>query len=140
MKRLFEIFLMLSAFALSSQSFAQNAPLSKYDQIKATVQQICPVSGNPLGSKGDLMKVKIGAEEVFLCCKGCAKGQINKEHWVTIHKNFAAAQGICPVMEKPLPKNPKFTTINGQTVYICCLLYTSPSPRDKRQSRMPSSA
>ena len=24
--------------------------------------------------------------------------------------------------------------------YNCCLLYTSPSPRDKRQSRMPSSA
>ena len=24
--------------------------------------------------------------------------------------------------------------------YIGCLLYTSPSPRDKRQSRMPSSA
>ena len=24
--------------------------------------------------------------------------------------------------------------------YIHCLLYTSPSPRDKRQSRMPSSA
>ena len=24
--------------------------------------------------------------------------------------------------------------------YYCCLLYTSPSPRDKRQSRMPSSA
>ena len=24
--------------------------------------------------------------------------------------------------------------------YLCCLLYTSPSPRDKRQSRMPSSA
>ena len=25
-------------------------------------------------------------------------------------------------------------------VFINCLLYTSPSPRDKRQSRMPSSA
>ena len=24
--------------------------------------------------------------------------------------------------------------------YVICLLYTSPSPRDKRQSRMPSSA
>ena len=24
--------------------------------------------------------------------------------------------------------------------YVLCLLYTSPSPRDKRQSRMPSSA
>ena len=27
----------------------------------------------------------------------------------------------------------------GDGIY-CCLLYTSPSPRDKRQSRMPSSA
>ena len=26
------------------------------------------------------------------------------------------------------------------TMNTCCLLYTSPSPRDKRQSRMPSSA
>ena len=26
------------------------------------------------------------------------------------------------------------------TPYFICLLYTSPSPRDKRQSRMPSSA
>ena len=28
---------------------------------------------------------------------------------------------------------------NAEVLYIC-LLYTSPSPRDKRQSRMPSSA
>ena len=27
-----------------------------------------------------------------------------------------------------------------QDVFHACLLYTSPSPRDKRQSRMPSSA
>ena len=27
-----------------------------------------------------------------------------------------------------------------RSVHIGCLLYTSPSPRDKRQSRMPSSA
>ena len=27
-----------------------------------------------------------------------------------------------------------------QSLYPACLLYTSPSPRDKRQSRMPSSA
>ena len=35
--------------------------------------------------------------------------------------------------------------VNGQAYafpkqYMSCLLYTSPSPRDKRQSRMPSSA
>ena len=29
---------------------------------------------------------------------------------------------------------------NTEAGYLCCLLYTSPSPRDKRQSRMPSSA
>ena len=28
----------------------------------------------------------------------------------------------------------------GRVLPIACLLYTSPSPRDKRQSRMPSSA
>ena len=28
----------------------------------------------------------------------------------------------------------------GHTAFYTCLLYTSPSPRDKRQSRMPSSA
>ena len=31
-------------------------------------------------------------------------------------------------------------TINPLNYYAICLLYTSPSPRDKRQSRMPSSA
>ena len=30
--------------------------------------------------------------------------------------------------------------VDGQHENIGCLLYTSPSPRDKRQSRMPSSA
>ena len=29
---------------------------------------------------------------------------------------------------------------NGEGPHKLCLLYTSPSPRDKRQSRMPSSA
>ena len=31
-------------------------------------------------------------------------------------------------------------SVGGITLSITCLLYTSPSPRDKRQSRMPSSA
>ena len=39
---------------------------------------------------------------------------------------------IAKVVAEPLEKG------FGQT--IGCLLYTSPSPRDKRQSRMPSSA
>ena len=32
------------------------------------------------------------------------------------------------------------SVVKGETLFDTCLLYTSPSPRDKRQSRMPSSA
>ena len=28
----------------------------------------------------------------------------------------------------------------AENIYLCCLLYTSPSPRDRTRSRMPSSA
>ena len=35
---------------------------------------------------------------------------------------------------------PRFSNVVLQALLILCLLYTSPSPRDKRQSRMPSSA
>jgi len=32
------------------------------------------------------------------------------------------------------------STISAQMTYVPCLLYTSPSPRDRTRSRMPSSA
>ena len=48
--------------------------------------------------------------------------------------------GKWPIIAKPKPiKLPK----RHEKLYeeiMACLLYTSPSPRDKRQSRMPSSA
>ena len=44
--------------------------------------------------------------------------------------------GVCAWEERGPDSGPG--TAGGQ--YIDCLLYTSPSPRDKRQSRMPSSA
>jgi|GEM_PF-677980 len=112
-------FLLALSFAVGSAR-AEPSTLSKYDQLKVAVQKICPVSGSLLGRTGEPFKVKIGEEEIFLCCKTCAKKQIDKQHWTAIHKNFAAAQGICPVMEKPLPKKPKSITVHGQTVYICC--------------------
>ena len=45
--------------------------------------------------------------------------------------NFARAT----MVEKALDKNSDLIRVDKT-----CLLYTSPSPRDKRQSRMPSSA
>ncbi len=96
------------------------ATLTKRDQLKISAQKICPVSGKKLGSMGTPLKIRIGEEELFLCCKGCSNGQVSREHWGTIHVNFAKAQGECPVMEKALPKNPKWTIVNGQIIYICC--------------------
>ena len=39
-----------------------------------------------------------------------------------------------------IPRNQTTKEINDRNESFNCLLYTSPSPRDKRQSRMPSSA
>ena len=44
-----------------------------------------------------------------------------------------------PVTEDQLLKNLEIR-FKQSKIYVSCLLYTSPSPRDKRQSRMPSSA
>ena len=90
------------------------------DKIRVAVQGICPMTGAKLGSMGAPIKVRIGQEEIFLCCKGCLTKQVNPQHWATIHANFASHQAKCPVMNKALPKNPKWTIVNGQIVYICC--------------------
>ncbi len=116
----FSRMLFVIALVAATSQFAGAQELSKRDQLKVAVQGICPVSGQKLGDHGPPIKVKIGEEEVFLCCKGCLQGQVNPKHWGTIHANFAAAQGKCPVMEKALPKTPKWTIVNGQIVYICC--------------------
>ena len=53
-----------------------------------------------------------------------------------IHKLWK--ETIIPTFEKENPDIKVEMTIYDHEAY--CLLYTSPSPRDKRQSRMPSSA
>lgn len=93
---------------------------AEHDRLMIAVQAICPMSGEKLGAHGDPIKVKVGEEHVFLCCKGCLKKKIDPKHWATIHANFAKAQGICPVMKHELPKNPKWTIVEGQIIYICC--------------------
>ena len=90
------------------------------DELRAAVQAICPVSGEKLGSMGDPLKIRIGEESVFLCCQGCARQPVKKEHWATIHKNIAKAQGTCPVMGEDLPAKPKFVVVEEQVVYVCC--------------------
>ena len=120
---------MLLGFALlagATQMVSVEAPSAAQqeqahrDQLRMAVQEICPTSGQKLGTHGQPIKVKVGKETVFLCCKGCLKQKLDPQHWATIHANFAKAQQICPVMEHELPKNPKWTIVEGQIVYVCC--------------------
>jgi len=105
-------------FAMGQEQ--QPTEQQRRDQLRAAVQEICPVSGEKLGSMGEPIKVQVGEESIFLCCKGCLQQKIKPEHWATIHTNCARAQGICPVMKHDLPKKPKWTIVEGQVVYVCC--------------------
>ena len=53
--------------------------------------------------------------------------------------NFESSLNILPPACNERGSDGNAST-NDRRQYIFCLLYTSPSPRDKRQSRMPSSA
>ncbi len=112
--------LTLAGYGMSAERASQSAGLSQHNQLKMAVQKICPVSGQQLGDHGTPLLVKVGKEEVFLCCKGCTKRKINPAHWGTIHQNFARAQKICPVMEQELPEKPAWTFAAGQIIYTCC--------------------
>jgi hypothetical protein len=112
--------LVVVALIIGTAPLASGQELSQRDRLRIAVQEICPVSGHKLGEHGSPVKVRVGKETVFLCCQGCLKGKINPQHWATIHANFARAQGQCPVMDHPLPANPKWTLVEGQIIYVCC--------------------
>ncbi len=107
-------------FAVGQTTTDRVQEQQRRDQLRIAVQEICPISGQKLGSMGTPIKVKVGEETVFLCCKGCLKQKIKPEHWTTIHANAAKAQRICPVMKHKISKNPKWTIVEGQVVYVCC--------------------
>lgn len=113
----------ISSFVWGQEGAESSQELSKHDQLRIAVQDICPVTGEKLGSMGSPVKTTVGdaKEEIFLCCAGCAKGKIDPQHWATIHANIAQAQGKCPISKKELPANDaKFTVANGEAIYACC--------------------
>ena len=58
------------------------------------------------------------------------------EH-IVLKKKGKEFVGICPFHDDT---KPSMTVSPSKQFYYCCLLYTSPSPRDPKTSRMPSSA
>ena len=67
---------------------------------------------------------------------GLAVGITGSSVWLAF---LVAALCILPAVLSKSELATAMPKSGGTYVYIC-LLYTSPSPRDKRQSRMPSSA
>ena len=59
-------------------------------------------------------------------------------------KHFATREKVYPTLFVDSKRKTKYKTLDGLPVEPIepgtCLLYTSPSPRDRQKSRMPSSA
>lgn len=92
----------------------------KIEELLVAAQKICPVTGMPLDAMGGPYRAKSGERTVFLCCKSCLGKPVKSDAWKQIQRNMAEAQGVCPVMNEPLPKNPASVVVEGRTVFICC--------------------
>ena len=74
------------------------------------------------------------SEELFLKCVGkyeINRGALIKPDWETSYLTINLDGLVSTIVDKGIKKE-------GRT--LICLLYTSPSPRDRQKSRMPSSA
>lgn len=111
----------IAKVAESYKKFVAAERKSKSEQLHVKAQVICPVSGEALGVKGKPFKVKVGkSEHAYLCCKDCAGKKIDAKHWKTVQDNLAKAQGVCPIMNKPVDSSMEFTVVKGRKIFVCC--------------------
>lgn len=81
-----------------SQTFALSrlpvvvASLEKADEAAIARQKVCPVMGGELGGMGDPVKVLVGGQPLYLCCKGCL-GKVQKSPEAYLQKAQQLAQG-----------------------------------------------
>ena len=79
------------------------AKLSDADREAALKQEICPVSGEKLGSMGVPPKLTVDGKEVFICCEGCEEKLREKpaEYFAKLKNPPPAAKSETPTAEKP---------------------------------------
>ena len=94
------------------KSFLFRRPKKEEQELEWWEKPDAPLDKKP--TEGELMKQ---IERMRIAQKGIPKGLILKQLIALI-----------------------FIVVNGGLLYSACLLYTSPSPRDRQRSRMPSSA
>jgi len=85
---------------LEAQQPQADGKLSQRDQLRIKAQQICPVSGQKLGNHGQPIKVKVGKESVYLCCKGLLKKQGRPSALVDHSWQFCKSTAHVPGDEK----------------------------------------
>ena len=79
--------------------------------------------------------------DVSLICLGTMTwGTQNSEKDAFEQMDYAVSQGINFFDTAEIYSVPPTSDSYGKTELMICLLYTSPSPRDAHESRMPSSA
>jgi hypothetical protein len=67
------------------------AALEKADEARIARQKVCPVMGGELGGMGDPVKVLVGGQPLYLCCKGCL-GKVQKNPVAYLQKAQQSAQ------------------------------------------------
>ena len=112
------VFAALAIAARADQPTDPAADRKETDRLLIAAQEICPVTGDPLGSMGGPVRAKSGQRTVFLCCKSCLGQKFDPMHWKQAQKNMAEAQGVCPVMDEELPGNPASVVVEGRTVAL----------------------
>ena len=72
------------------------------------------------------------------------KLKIDEHYYGEFGKQYLSHSDISTLLKDPLalgkPSKPSPAFLVGGYFHTACLLYTSPSPRDRQKSRMPSSA
>lgn len=114
-----------------------SVPLSELQLAAAAIarQQVCPVSGKPLGSMGDPVAVDVAGKRVYVCCAGCSNAVLKNpakyaagrpEITVASATDADAAliqrQGNCPVMDEPLGSmgKPIKVMVGDKPIFLCC--------------------
>ena len=67
------------------------AALDQSDQAGIARQRVCPVTGAALDSMGGPIKVLVGGQPLYLCCKGCL-GKVQSDPEAFLRKAGQASQ------------------------------------------------
>ena len=114
------LFAALAIAGRADQPTDAAAKRKEIDRLLIAAQEVCPVTGGPLGGMGPPVRAKSGERTVFLCCKSCLGKSFDPTHWKAAQKNMAEAQGVCPVMDQELPEGAATVVVEGRTVFVCC--------------------